>query len=166
MTYSPCFFSPCWFPLCSPFRSHSTYLETLLAVTGSIHLGLWLLVNWPPHFPSLAHIPPTPKSRPPGGFSPPNIHSLGWLREPGSQDPVQFQTLYGGVMIHPKDVKSLSMSLGTIHPCGHNIPVSLCPMSKTSHVCPQSICPYFTYIVWDAMSRDKKYLGHKSIDQF
>ncbi len=66
MTYSPCSFSPCWFPLCSSFRSHSTYLETLLAVTGSVHLGLRLLVNWTPHFTSLAHIPPTPKSWPPG----------------------------------------------------------------------------------------------------
>jgi hypothetical protein len=34
--------------LLSPFFAPFTYLETLLAVTGSIHLGLRLLVNWPP----------------------------------------------------------------------------------------------------------------------
>jgi hypothetical protein len=68
MTHSPCFIiSPCWFPLLS-FPIPFTYLETLLAVTGSVHLGLCLLVNWPPHFPSLAHIPLTPKSQPPPGF--------------------------------------------------------------------------------------------------
>ncbi len=44
MVQSPCYFcSPCWAP-CIPF----TYLETLLAVTGFVHLGLRLLVNWPP----------------------------------------------------------------------------------------------------------------------
>ncbi len=40
------FISPCRFPF-APFLSplYSTYLETLLAVTGSVHLGLRLLVN-------------------------------------------------------------------------------------------------------------------------
>ncbi len=44
MAHSPCLtVSPCWFPLL-PFH----LLRTLLAVTGSVHLGLRLLVNWPP----------------------------------------------------------------------------------------------------------------------
>ncbi len=47
-------------------------------------------------------------------------------------------------MIYPKDVKSLTMSLRTIHPYGDNIPVSLCTMSKTSHGCnvPKLYVPY------------------------
>ncbi len=47
MAQSPCFYSPCWIPF-APFFVPFTYLETLLAVTGSVHLGLRLLVNWPP----------------------------------------------------------------------------------------------------------------------
>jgi hypothetical protein len=39
------FYLPLLNPLCSPFEPHFTYLETLLAVTGSVHLGLRLLVN-------------------------------------------------------------------------------------------------------------------------
>jgi hypothetical protein len=43
--------SLCFLPLAdsllSPFFVPFTYLETLLAVTGSVHLGLRLLVNWP-----------------------------------------------------------------------------------------------------------------------
>jgi hypothetical protein len=42
------FYLPLLVPFCSPFWPLSTYLETLLAVTGSVHLGLRLLVNWPP----------------------------------------------------------------------------------------------------------------------
>ncbi len=45
------FISPCWFPFASPFAPLSVpsyLLGTLLAVTGSVHLGLRLLVNWPP----------------------------------------------------------------------------------------------------------------------
>ncbi len=38
-------------------------------------------------------------------------------------------------MIYPKDVKSLTMSLRTVHPYGDNSPVSLCTMSKTSYGC-------------------------------
>jgi hypothetical protein len=45
MAQSPCsFISPCRFPLL-PFLILFTYLETLLAVTESVHLGLRLLVN-------------------------------------------------------------------------------------------------------------------------
>ncbi len=40
MAQSSCFLSPFFVPF--------TYLETLLAVTGSVHLGLRLLINWPP----------------------------------------------------------------------------------------------------------------------
>ncbi len=62
--------------------------------------------------------------------------------------------ILGGVMIHPKDVQSLNMSLRTIHPYGHNILVSLCPMSKMSHGCyvpklnvpiSRSLCPRFFF---------------------
>jgi hypothetical protein len=45
MARSPCFFLPLLIPSCSPFQPPSTYLGTLLAVTGSVHLGLRLLVN-------------------------------------------------------------------------------------------------------------------------
>jgi hypothetical protein len=37
--------SPLADSLLLPFLIHFTYLETLLAVTGSVHLGLRLLVN-------------------------------------------------------------------------------------------------------------------------
>ncbi len=43
-----CFLSPLADCFLLPFLVPSTYLETLLAVTGSVHLGLRLLVNWPP----------------------------------------------------------------------------------------------------------------------
>jgi hypothetical protein len=67
----PLLYSPCFTPLASlaplaPLFDPLHLLGTLRAVTGSVHLGLRLLVNCPPHFPSLAHIPPPPKSRPPG----------------------------------------------------------------------------------------------------
>ncbi len=48
MEQSPCFLSPLADYSLLPFLVPSTYLETLLAVTGSVHLGLRLLVNWPP----------------------------------------------------------------------------------------------------------------------
>jgi hypothetical protein len=54
-------------PFCSPFVS-PYLLGTLLAVTGSVHLVPRLLVNWSSHFPPLVHIPPIPKSWPPGVF--------------------------------------------------------------------------------------------------
>ncbi len=38
---------PCWFPLL-PFLTPFHLLGALLAVTGAVHLGLRLLVNWPP----------------------------------------------------------------------------------------------------------------------
>jgi hypothetical protein len=45
MTHSPCFVvSPCAFTLL-PFTIPCHLLGTLLAVTGSVHLGLRLLVN-------------------------------------------------------------------------------------------------------------------------
>jgi hypothetical protein len=45
MAQSPCFLSPLADSLLLPLRILLTYLETLLAVTGSVHLGLRLLVN-------------------------------------------------------------------------------------------------------------------------
>jgi hypothetical protein len=39
------FYLPLLNPFLLPLRIPSTYLETLLAVTGSVHLGLRLLVN-------------------------------------------------------------------------------------------------------------------------
>ncbi len=45
MAQSPCFLSPLADSLLLPFLIPFTYLETLLAVTGSVHLGLRLLVN-------------------------------------------------------------------------------------------------------------------------
>jgi hypothetical protein len=41
----PLFFSPLADSLLLPLLIPFTYLETLLAVTGSVHLGLRLLVN-------------------------------------------------------------------------------------------------------------------------
>ncbi len=58
MAQSPCFLSPLANPFCSPFWLLSTYLETLLAVTGSVHLGLRLLVNWPPLLNSFSNPSP------------------------------------------------------------------------------------------------------------
>jgi hypothetical protein len=57
------FYSPCWFPFV-PFLCPLHLLGTLLAVTGSVHLGLRLLVNWPPlsqpfPLPSPLQIPST-----------------------------------------------------------------------------------------------------------
>jgi hypothetical protein len=48
MAQSPCFLLPLLIPFCPLSFVPFTYLETLLAVTGSVHLGLRLLVNWPP----------------------------------------------------------------------------------------------------------------------
>ncbi len=45
MAQPPCFLSPFADSLLLPLLDPSTYLETLLAVTGSVHLGLRLLVN-------------------------------------------------------------------------------------------------------------------------
>jgi hypothetical protein len=67
MAHSPCFFSPLadspWSPLAPLFYFSTPFylLGTLLAVTGSIHLGLRLLVNWPPlSQPFPLQIPRTP----------------------------------------------------------------------------------------------------------
>ncbi len=58
-------------PLCVPFY----LLGTLLAVTGIVHLGLRLLVNWP-------HLPhPSPNSPPPSKFPEPQLPSAS-LRRP------------------------------------------------------------------------------------
>jgi hypothetical protein len=89
------FSSPCWFP----FWPLSTYLETLLAVTGSIHLGLRSPVacklNSP--FPSPCPYTPSPKIPTPRGSSHPNIHLLGRHCELGSQDPAHLAIAKTGV---------------------------------------------------------------------
>ncbi len=56
------FISPCWLPFASlllPFQPPFYLLGTPLAVTGSVHLGLRLLVNWPPLFHPLPNPPPS-----------------------------------------------------------------------------------------------------------
>ncbi len=66
--HSPCFYLSLLAPLCLPFVPFLTpfhLLGTLLAVTESVHLGLRLLVNWPPLSqpfpnPSPLQIPRTP----------------------------------------------------------------------------------------------------------
>ncbi len=55
---SPCFLSPLADSLLLPLLDPLTYLETLLAVTGSVHLGLRLLVNWPPLCQPFPNPPP------------------------------------------------------------------------------------------------------------
>jgi hypothetical protein len=45
MAQSPCFLSPLADSLLLPLSVPFTYLETLLAVKGSVHLSLRLLVN-------------------------------------------------------------------------------------------------------------------------
>jgi hypothetical protein len=44
---------------------------------------------------------PNSKFPTPRGFSPPNIHSLGWHREPGSQDPVQLGLIICTIELSP-----------------------------------------------------------------
>ncbi len=53
------FLSPCWLPFVSPLY----LLGTLVAVTGIVHLGLRLLVNWP-HLPHPSPNPPLPSKFP------------------------------------------------------------------------------------------------------
>ncbi len=66
MVHSPCFFiSPCWSPLL-PSLTPFYLLGTLLAVTGSVHLGLRLLVNWPPLSQPFPQTLPPPTSQNPG----------------------------------------------------------------------------------------------------
>ncbi len=42
------FYLPLLIPFLLPITNPFTYMETLLDVTGSVHLGPRLLVNWPP----------------------------------------------------------------------------------------------------------------------
>ncbi len=57
-------------------------------------------------FPSPCAYTPHSRILTPWGFSHPNIHSLGRLREPGSQDPAQYQMIHKPCRLH-------SMSGGT-----------------------------------------------------
>ncbi len=63
------FISPCWFPF-APFSSPLYLLGTLLAVTGSVHLGLSLLANWPPLSQPFPQSLPSPNSQNPGYQAP------------------------------------------------------------------------------------------------
>jgi hypothetical protein len=56
--------SPCWLPFAPP-STPFYLLGTLLAVTGSVHLGLRLLVNWPPLSQSFPQTLPPPNSQNP-----------------------------------------------------------------------------------------------------
>ncbi len=83
------FISPCWFPF--------ALLSDPLYLLGNPPSCEKIRPPWSPVacklnslFPSPC--PYTPHSKiptPPQGFSHPNIHLLGWLREPGSQSPAQ-----------------------------------------------------------------------------
>jgi hypothetical protein len=70
MAQSPCFLSPLAESLLLPLRIPFTYLETLLALTGSVHLGLRLLVNWPPLYQPFPQSLPPPNSQNPGYQAP------------------------------------------------------------------------------------------------
>ncbi len=64
MVQSPCFLFPLADSLLSPFFVPFTSLEPSFSVTGSVHLGLRLLINWPPlpqpfPIPSPLQIPST-----------------------------------------------------------------------------------------------------------
>ncbi len=58
------FISPCWFPFVPPLTPFYL-LGTLLAVTGSVHLGLRLLINWPPLSQPSTQTLPLPNSQNP-----------------------------------------------------------------------------------------------------
>ncbi len=65
MAHSPCFLSPLASSLLLPFSTPFYLLGTLLAVTGSVHLGLRLLVNWPPLSQPFPQTLPPPNSQNP-----------------------------------------------------------------------------------------------------
>ncbi len=69
------FYLPLLIPFCSPFWPLFTYLETLLAVTGSVHLSLRLLVNWPPLSQPFPQSLPPPNSQNPG-YQVPHYYDL------------------------------------------------------------------------------------------
>ncbi len=95
MAQSPCFLSPLADSPLLPFLVPFSYLETLLAVTGSVHLGLRLLVNWPPlsqPFP----IPPHSKFPVPRLLS----ASLRQLQESGFSCPEQEEWYEGGERVY------------------------------------------------------------------
>jgi hypothetical protein len=71
MACSPCFSSPLADSLLLPFSTPFYLLGTLLAVTGSVHLGLRLLVNWPPLSQPFPQTLPPPNSQNPGYPAPP-----------------------------------------------------------------------------------------------
>jgi hypothetical protein len=80
------FLSPLADSLLLPFLTPLYLLGTLLAVTGSVHLGLRLLVNWPP----LSQ--PFPQSLPPSKFPEARLSSasLWWPQGSGIFCPEQY----------------------------------------------------------------------------
>jgi hypothetical protein len=93
MTYSPCFFLPLLIPLLLPF-------PVPLYLLGNPPSCDRICPPWSPiacklnsPFPFPCSYTPNSKIPTPRCFSPPNIHSLGWHRKPGSQDPVQLHLI-------------------------------------------------------------------------
>jgi hypothetical protein len=66
----PLLFSPHADSPLLPFPTPLNLLGTLLAVTGSVHLGLRLLVNWPPLSQPFPQSLPPPNSQKPGYQAP------------------------------------------------------------------------------------------------
>jgi hypothetical protein len=96
--YPLAFFSPCWFPF-APLSVPFYLLGTLLPVTGSIHPGPRLLVNWSPRFPP-SPFPPHSEILTPWGFPKLNAPLLRRHHNPGPQVQnkyVVFQAKYGEI---------------------------------------------------------------------
>jgi hypothetical protein len=93
-THSPCFIvSPCAFPLLIPlaplFKSLPlTWNRPCCDRIRPPRSPIACKLNSPSPLP--CSYTPHSKIPTPRGFSPPNIHSLGRHREPGSQDPAQY----------------------------------------------------------------------------
>ncbi len=86
------FISPCWIPFAP--------LSSPLYLLGNPPSCDRIRPPWSPvacklnsSFPSPCPYTPHSKIPTPRGFSHPNIHSLGWHREPGSQSPAQLGRL-------------------------------------------------------------------------
>ncbi len=84
------FYLPLLIPLCSPFCSP---LLTWNPPSCDRIRPPWSLVacKLNSSFPSPCPYTPHSKIPTPRGFSHPNIHSLGWHREPGSQSPAHLR---------------------------------------------------------------------------
>ncbi len=93
MAQSPCFLSPL---ANSPLLPFLTPLYLLGNPPSCDRIRPpWSLVACKLYSPFPSPCPYTPSSKIPTsrGFSHPNIHSLGWHHEPGSQDPLHSQNI-------------------------------------------------------------------------